>query len=122
MNLASIPARIIAWLVDGFILSLIAGTIFSIFGTPYFASFTGLLLIEWVLYHGFFWTRYEGQTPGKMLVGIRVVKNDGSPMLWADSVVRCFGYVINSVVFNLGWLLACYDNERQGIQDKLAST
>ncbi|MFN8372483.1 MAG: RDD family protein [Anaerolineae bacterium] len=92
------------------------------FGTPYLGSASALLLVELVLYHGYFWTHYNGQTPGKMLAGIRVVKKDGSAMLWADTVVRCLGYVVNSVLLNLGWLWILVDAERQGIHDKLAQT
>ncbi|MFN8376976.1 MAG: RDD family protein [Anaerolineae bacterium] len=122
MELASYPGRLIAWLIDGFILSFITGIIFRVFGTPYLGSASALLLVELVLYHGYFWTHYNGQTPGKMLAGIRVVKKDGSAMLWADTVVRCLGYVVNSVLLNLGWLWILVDAERQGIHDKLAQT
>jgi uncharacterized RDD family membrane protein YckC len=122
MQLATLPARAVAWFIDGIVLSMIAGTVFRIIGTPYFGSLTGLLFIEWVLYHGYFWTHHQGQTPGKMLVGIRVVKKDGSAIFWADAVVRCFGYFFNSALLSLGWLWVLVDKQHQGFHDKLANT
>jgi uncharacterized RDD family membrane protein YckC len=122
MELASHPARVLAWIIDSMVLGFITGIIFRVFGTPYLGSAAALVFIEWTLYHGYFWTHYDGQTPGKMLVGIRVVKEDSTPILWADSVVRCLGYVINSALMGIGWLVVLFDSERQGIHDKMTHT
>jgi uncharacterized RDD family membrane protein YckC len=122
MELASLPARVFAWMIDSMLLGLVTGIVFRIVGTPYIGSAAALLLIEWTMYHGYFWTHHDGQTPGKMLVGIRVVKDDGTPMLWSDSVVRCLGYAINNLLMGIGWLVVFFDKERQGLHDRLAHT
>ena len=73
-QLADLGTRLVALFVDGIILSVITGIIFNTSGD-------GAWLITFVMtlaYNWFFWTQWQGQTPGKRMVGIRVVKADGS--------------------------------------------
>jgi uncharacterized RDD family membrane protein YckC len=81
------------------------------------ASFAVGLAYQW-----FFLTRNNGQTIGKMLLNLRVVKADGSEFTDATAVLRFFGYYINSALIMLGWLIAFVDPNRQGLHDKLAGT
>ncbi|MEQ8673257.1 MAG: RDD family protein [Aggregatilineales bacterium] len=116
-ELAGIGTRLIALMIDTFIVGAIIGVI-------------GVRGSEWALgnlivhlgYHWFFLTQMHGQTPGKMLMGIRVVKTNGNALNTTDVVLRYFGYLINSAVFNIGWLWAAFDSRSQGWHDKLAGT
>jgi uncharacterized RDD family membrane protein YckC len=117
-NLAGLGARFIAIIVDGFVLGLIGGVLFSIIREPGGAA--GIIL--GIAYQWYFLTQHNGQTPGKMLMGIRVVKTDGGKISDADAVIRYFGYWLNSLVLLLGWIWAIFDTNRQGWHDKLAST
>ena len=74
-----------------------------------------------MIYTWFFLTRNNGQTVGKMLMKIRVVKTDGTPISDADAVVRYLGYLLDGI-FLLGWLSALFDENRQCWHDKLAKT
>ena len=116
-ELADIGARLAAWFIDG-------GVLFLIEGAGFFAAReTGLSagLIVGLIYTWFFLTRNNGQTPGKMVMKIRVIKIDGTPINDADAVVRYIGYLLDSVLF-IGWLWALFDENRQGWHDKLAHT
>src|SRR5690606_9883837 len=75
-------------------------------------------------YYWYFWTDRNGQTPGKMVMKIRVVKLDGGPLSTGDSLMRYGGYLINArpFFFGLGWMWAFIDPRRQGWHDKLART
>lgn len=69
-----------------------------------------------------FW-RHLGATPGKFLLGCRVV--DASTCLtitWKQSIIRLAGYVISSLPANLGFIWAAWDKQKQGLHDKLAKT
>ena len=56
-----------------------------------------------------------------MVMKLRVIKTDGSPISDADAVVRYIGYLLDSI-FLIGWLWALFDEHRQGWHDKLAHT
>jgi uncharacterized RDD family membrane protein YckC len=69
----------------------------------------------------FFWT-FTGQTPGKMLLGLRVVTLQGGRLSLGRAVRRLIGYVLAALPLYLGfaWMLA--DDRRQGWHDKVAGT
>ncbi len=47
----------------------------------------GIFVVEW-FYPVFFELFSAGQTPGKKLMGIRVVNDDGTPVTWSASIAR----------------------------------
>ena len=73
-----------------------------------------------VAYHVGFW-RASGQTPGKWLMGIRVVTIGGGRLGVGRCCVRLFGYLISTVPVYLGfaWILG---PQRRGWHDRLAGT
>jgi uncharacterized RDD family membrane protein YckC len=73
------------------------------------------------LYTLFFWSA-TGQSPGKAVMGVRIVRLDGQPMNLWTAVLRLIGYGISLSTFGLGFLLILSDNRRQGLADKLADT
>lgn len=54
-----------------------------------------VFISEW-LYFTFFEWLWNGQTPGKRLMGLRVIKVDGSPIGWLEAVLRNFTRPIDS--------------------------
>jgi uncharacterized RDD family membrane protein YckC len=121
LNLAGLLPRAVAFVIDGAI--LVAMEWLLLLGSD--ATVGGLLgLALGGAYYWYFWTDRNGQTPGKMVMKIRVVKIDGGPLNTADSLVRYSGYLINALpfLFGLGWLWAFIDPRRQGWHDKLART
>ena len=117
-ELADIGTRFIALFIDGIILGIITGILFAGGrGAGGFASF-----IVGVIYYWYFLTQQNGQSIGKKVMGIRVVKVNGKPLEAADVIVRYVGYYIDSVVIMLGWIWALFDKDRQAWHDKLAGT
>ena len=72
-------------------------------------------------YYIFFWT-LAGQTPGKTLMGLRIVTVDGKPLTFGRSVRRFLGYIVSMFAFWLGFVWILVDNRRQGWHDKIAGT
>lgn len=118
-ELAGLVERFVALLIDNLILSLLTGFV---------AIFTQGLLggPAWFLvgmgYHWYYLTQNDGQTIGKRIMGVRVIKTDGSRLNTVDAIIRYLGYSVNSLIFALGWLWAFIDVNRQGWHDKLANT
>lgn len=117
--LAGIGARAFALFIDNFLSAAIGGIIGG--NDQWFlGSVIGFLVgfgYQWL-----FLTRNNGQTPGKMFMGIKVIKVDGTPISDFDVLMRYLGYFIDSFVLGLGWLWAAFDPERQAWHDKLART
>lgn len=64
-----------------------------------------------------------GQTIGKRLVGIRVVREDGEPVSAVSVLLRhCVGYALSALGGFLGFLWVVWDSKHQGWHDKIAHT
>lgn len=68
-----------------------------------------------------FWAT-TGQTPGKMVMGIKVISTDGQPVSWGKAILRYIGYIISSLILSLGFIWIAFDAKRQGWHDKIAGT
>ena len=117
-ELADTGTRLIALIIDGFILGVITGILFAAAKGP--GGFGGFIV--GILYQWYFLTQQDGQTPGKRMMGIRVVKTNGAPIDAATVIIRYVGYYINSFVFMIGWLWALFNDKHQGWHDLLAGT
>jgi uncharacterized RDD family membrane protein YckC len=63
-----------------------------------------------------------GQTLGKMIMGIRVVRTDGGKVGPLISALRFLGYIISFVLLFFGFFWIIIDRERQGWHDMMADT
>ena len=65
----------------------------------------------------------RGTTPGKKLLGLRVVKEDGRNAGFFTMLMReWIGKAISGLIFSLGFLWILFDRDNQGWHDKLMST
>lgn len=120
--LAGLLSRLVANIIDGVILTLVAILLIAVFlgGGTTLIQFFALALP--VVYHWIFWTRRDGQTPGKSAVGIRVVKLDGSELSDTDAFIRAIGYHVSALLCGLGYIWAIFDGNNQTWHDKMAGT
>lgn len=63
-----------------------------------------------------------GQTPGKAIMGIRVVNQQGELIGSGAGIGRKFAHIVDSIICGLGYLLPIVDSKRQTIADKIMST
>jgi uncharacterized RDD family membrane protein YckC len=122
-ELASMGNRFLARLVDDIIV-LIASVVLGMFVLPFGgeAAVTATSIVISVGYYWYFWTRRDGQSPGKSLLNIKVIKIDGTPLNDGDALLRVFGYYVGQFSLGLGYLWAVFDNNNQGWHDKMANT
>jgi uncharacterized RDD family membrane protein YckC len=78
-------------------------------------------LIVSIAYFVVSWVK-SGQTLGKSVTGMKVVRTDGSRLSWGQALLRYLGYIISGAVFSLGFLWVAFDPKRQGWHDKIART
>lgn len=81
-----------------------------------------VLSVLWSMYFVGF-TANCGQTPGKRIMGLRVVNEDGTPVDWSVASNRFFiGYSISLLPLGLGFYWALVDKNNQAWHDKIAGT
>ena len=79
-------------------------------------------LLVSAVYNVAFMTLFNGQTLGKIMLKLRVIKKNGQRIGILDAIIRnVFGYTISGM-FLLGYLWAIFDREKQTWHDKLAGT
>jgi uncharacterized RDD family membrane protein YckC len=93
----------------GGLTSQIAIIVLAVFGISFDAVYC---VTFWLL---------AGQTPGKAILGVRIVRTNGKRIHFWPAVVRWLGYIVSSVLF-LGYFWILVDSRRQAWHDKLAGT
>jgi uncharacterized RDD family membrane protein YckC len=82
-------------------------------------------LIEWLLPAIAviaFWMARQA-TPGKMLIGARIVDaHTGAKLGAGQAIVRYLGYFVSTIPFGLGLIWVGLDRRKQGWHDKIAAT
>lgn len=131
--------RLAAYLVDAILVAVIAYVVIRILGIFVDSSGDGPIVpvaiapgtarvaatainysLSFVYLVGF-WT-WLGRTPGKMMLGLKVVRTNGSRVGLGKSILRYIGYNISYLAFFIGYLWIGVDPEKQGIHDKIADT
>lgn len=119
--------RFLAILIDGIIISVIAGIINAIGagGTADVGRIAVSGSISGVLALAYFIVLEAtmGATLGKRLLGLRVVKDDGSPIGWGGSIIRNLLRIIDGLfVYLVGAIIIWNTARRQRLGDILAHT
>ncbi len=76
----------------------------------------------WSLYFTIALTLTGGQTVGKKMMGLRVLRLDGEPLTWWSSFERAGGYVAGIATGTLGFVQVFWDSNRQCVHDKIVGT
>ena len=134
--------RVLAYLCDGLIIQIIISLLFAVGMFGYTAGseqgFSGDVLyrmaelnlrsLVWVsagitLAYFTLFLGSRGQTPGKMLFGLKVLRTDGSPVTYTQAFIRTVGYYLNHILtLEIGFLWVAIDRRKQGLHDKIAGT
>lgn len=143
---AGFISRLLAFLIDLVILSLT--TTLVVLGVQEILAFFGLseLFNRWlgnltgdilplvfriiaitftylftIMYMTFFWLLI-GYTPGKYLLGLKVIRTDGRKLTFGRCFTRALFYYISALCLFLGFFWIILDRKRQAWHDKVAGT
>ena len=126
MVIASPWRRLVASLVDGLILVPLTLLLMALAGVDWMnTTFLQDLLFNWLPSWAYYvaFTALYGATPGKMLLGIRVVKADGRPVDWLTAFMReVVGKTLSTLALSVGYLWAFFHPKRQTWHDLIADT
>lgn len=101
--------RAFAWLIDTAIrllLVMLASLTLSLLGRFGMGVYAIVLFVLIWAYHVAFEALWDGQTPGKRALGLRVVSSDGAPIGWMASFVRNLLRTVDMLPFGYGAGLA----------------
>jgi uncharacterized RDD family membrane protein YckC len=73
------------------------------------------------LYEGFFIGKL-GATPGKMALGMKVVRSDGSRVGYGRAFGRYFAKILSYLILLIGYLMAAWDSEKRALHDMICDT
>lgn len=131
-KIVGVGERIIAFLIDGFILYLYAvlvqligeaiGYIFQDSWTQ--IGLVGLIFLPAMCYSLVMHSLFNGRTVGKMLLRIRVVRVDGTPVHWSHFMVRWVLRLVDIWLFfgSVGILSILFTDKKQRLGDAAAGT
>ena len=122
MEPADFISRAIAIIIDWVILIIISAILGLI---PLIGWLLGMVVP--ILYCIYFWTMENpvgeiGQTPGKKVMNIKVVMDDGSNLDVVKAIIRMVGYFISTIIIFIGYLFPLWREDKKALHDLIANT
>lgn len=124
LQYVSVWPRFFAVLIDGILVGIVNVIISFALGSG--SSLATIVAV--IIAFGYFIVleALQGATLGKMALGLRVVKTDGTPISWGESVVRNLLRIVDEIPFVIPYLLAAIlvwnSPTRQRLGDRVAKT
>lgn len=123
-KIASIGDRILAYLIDMLIMAIYSAVILVFVFDADLAGWQLVFLIPVLLYHFLWESFFNGQSPGKMIMRIRVLKTDGSQLTLGSCFIRWIFRLpdITLMMGSIAVLVLIVNGKGQRIGDIAAST
>ena len=64
----------------------------------------------------------KGGTPGKLILGMRIVNEEGNYIGIPMAILRYIGKLLSGVILGMGYLMIAFTDKKQGLHDKIAKT
>lgn len=61
-------------------------------------------------------------TPGKMLIGLRIVRPDGGRVSYWRAFGRHFAEILSAYILLIGYLMAAFDDQKRSLHDRICDT
>ena len=112
-----------ATFVLGFVVSLPLGAlrVESSLYLLYLGVLSILAFVSVAGYHGYFLST-KGATPGKLLLGLKVIRSDGSGLSFMRGVGRLFAHFVSGIILYVGYIIVAFDVEKRALHDHLCDT
>jgi uncharacterized RDD family membrane protein YckC len=74
-----------------------------------------------ILYDVFFIRKYDA-TPGKMALGMKLLRTDGSKLSIGRIIGRHFAHIISGLPLAIGYIVAGFDDQKRTFHDRICDT
>jgi uncharacterized RDD family membrane protein YckC len=91
---------------------------------PLFARMGSSVLANTLLtaaYYTFF-VGALGATPGKLALGLKVVRPDGSAVGYGRALARWAASILSGLILGIGYIMIAFDSEKRGLHDMICDT
>ena len=111
--------RVLAYAIDNL---LIYALFWLIPGIDMDNSWVNILIfLTWTAYFVWMVGTY-GATIGKMILKMKIVKENGKPLTYSDALLRELASYLSVLALGLGYFSIGWDPRKQGWHDKIAKT
>lgn len=125
--------RVAASVIDSIILAVAGGLCAELFGALISDLFSGGKLAEVIMtalcailinaiYHAWFHSTLVYATPGKMAVGIKVMRSNGEPISFLRALGRFFATALSTLTLGFGYVMAAFTVRKQALHDLICDT
>jgi len=109
---ANFLIRSLAALIDTIIISIPITLIFNNYITD---IIIGIIIIS-------FWIFWNGQTPGKKILNLKIVNEYYFDIDLKTAIIRYIGYYLNILTLFIGFAIIAFREDKKGLHDILAKT
>jgi uncharacterized RDD family membrane protein YckC len=81
----------------------------------------GCAMLVAIAYEVFFIRKYDA-TPGKMALGLNLLRADGSKLSVGRIIGRYFAYLVSCLTLAIGFIIAGFDDEKRSLHDRMCDT
>ena len=81
-----------------------------------------LINIALTLAYDVYFLTTRGATPGKMALGLKVIRADGGPISAGLAIGRYFAKFLSSITLCIGFIIAGFDREKRSLHDHICGT
>jgi len=113
--------RLVAALLDGVIfgvplaiisvLSTLAGV-----ATLYYVVYLGVIILTIYL------DGTKGGTPGKLILGLKIVNEKGDVIGIPSAILRYIGKIVSGLILCIGYIMIAFTDKKRGLHDMIANT
>lgn len=107
--------RFLAMVIDGFI------TVIPALALGYVVPFAGSILIA-LIYKPIFEASPLRATPGKAVLGMQVLSEEGQTLTLKQSYIRYFSSIVSGLILFIGYLMNLITEKKQTLHDMIAQT
>jgi len=111
-------ATILDWIIIGIPAGIIQGVLILGTGISSLQYLAQLAVIVLVIYLD----GIKGGTPGKWVLGMRILNEKGEYIGIPNAILRYVGKIISGIILCIGFLMIAWDKNKQGLHDKIAKT
>ncbi len=130
--------RFAARLIDGVVQTLVGLLVSTVVGVAFGAAgmlsggnIASIVLMQVIIqgfsvlfalsYEVFFVRKYDA-TPGKMALGLKILRPDGAKLSIGRIIGRYFATIVSAIPLGIGYIMAAFDDEARALHDRMADT
>jgi uncharacterized RDD family membrane protein YckC len=84
-------------------------------------AMNAIVILVSMLYEVIF-VGWRGQTPGKMLLGLKIIRMDGGEVDYIKAFIRWIGKMVSGFILGIGYIMAAFTENKRALHDYIAGT